>query len=171
MELRKFGDGTNNIVDQHNVERYGLRVLVSRNLDAVLAGWRSAADVAAAGLLVIFITLAFAVRRIEISDRRRAEAHVALQDQLTRASKLESLGALAGGVAHDFNNVLAGHRRLWRARPGCVDARKRPGTAHRSHAPGGAPRQGADRPDPYLQQGRGDASSRSSICSRWSRRC
>ena len=108
MELRKFGDGTNNIVDQHNVERYGLRVLVSRNLDAVLAGWRSAADVAAAGLLVIFITLAFAVRRIEISDRRRAEAHVALQDQLTRASKLESLGALAGGVAHDFNNVLAG---------------------------------------------------------------
>jgi signal transduction histidine kinase/ActR/RegA family two-component response regulator len=108
MELGTFGDGTNHIVDQHNVDRYGLRVLVSRDLEALLAGWRSAVDLAAAGLLVIFIILAFAVRRIEISDRRHAEAHVALQDQLTRASKLESLGALAGGVAHDFNNVLAG---------------------------------------------------------------
>jgi signal transduction histidine kinase len=108
MELRTFGDGTNNIVDQHRVERYGLRVVVSRNLDAVLAGWRGAADVAGAGLLVIFVILALAVRRIEMSDRRHAEANVALQDQLGRASKLESLGSLAGGVAHDFNNVLAG---------------------------------------------------------------
>ena len=62
MELRKFGDGTNNIVDQHDVDRYGLRVLVSRSLE-VMAGWRSAADVAAAGLLVIFVILAFAVLR------------------------------------------------------------------------------------------------------------
>jgi len=108
LELRTFDDGTTNLVDQHEVDRYGLRVLVSRNLGAVLADWRSAVVVAVGGLLVVFVVLLFSVRRIAISDRRHAEAHVALKDQLTRASKLESLGALAGGVAHDFNNVLAG---------------------------------------------------------------
>ena len=82
-----------------------------------------------------------------ISDRRHAEAHVALQDQLTRASKLESLGALAGGVAHDFNNLLAGIVGYGEL---AQDALRRTeetdqATAHGSHAPGGAPGQGADR--------------------------
>ena len=44
---------------------------------------------------------------VDISDRRRAEEeNVKLLSQLQQAQKMESLGTLAGGIAHDMNNVL-----------------------------------------------------------------
>lgn len=45
----------------------------------------------------------------EASERRRAEAaRLAVERQMFETQKLESLGTFAGGVAHDFNNILTG---------------------------------------------------------------
>ena len=76
-----------------NMLRDGRRVWIA---------WTNKTVFDAAGRLVEVLSIG-----TDITERKRAEAeHQKLQAQLTQAQKMESVGRLAGGVAHDFNNML-----------------------------------------------------------------
>ena len=46
---------------------------------------------------------------IDLTEKKRAEEEQKkLESQLQRAQKMEVLGTMAGGVAHDLNNILSG---------------------------------------------------------------
>lgn len=78
--------------------------------------------VAIAGITALVLAAAFTERESAEQERRR------LEDELREKQTLEAIGRLAGGVAHDFNNVLTvilGHARLMLERLGKGDPLRR----------------------------------------------
>jgi signal transduction histidine kinase/CheY-like chemotaxis protein len=104
--LRRFPDGQQRLVASRTVPAFGLGVVVARDPTLSLLGWRQTAEAAALAMVLLLAVLSAAVHFAVLAARRRTEAERAAQAQLARASRLEALGTLAGGVAHDFNNVL-----------------------------------------------------------------
>ncbi|MDO9315128.1 MAG: response regulator [Burkholderiaceae bacterium] len=102
-----LNDGRQRLVAQRQLQRFGLELVLTRDIEAALAPWRDVAWFGSSGLLLLLAGLAAAAHRIARAEQRRMDSQAALQTQLSRTNKLESLGTLAGGVAHDFNNVLA----------------------------------------------------------------
>jgi len=84
-------------------------IFVGLARDEYLADWRRGAANTVIFLGAFALVSVLAALALFLAWRRGAAAAAQrgrLEQQLLRAEKLESLGSLAGGVAHDMNNVL-----------------------------------------------------------------
>lgn len=106
-DVRLLSDGRERLIAERVLPRFGLTLVLTRDVEAALEPWRDVAWLASSGVMLLLAGLAAAAHRIARAEQRRQDSQAALQAQLSRTNKLESLGTLAGGVAHDFNNVLA----------------------------------------------------------------
>ena len=110
-------DGTDRLVARRRIDALSFELVMTRDVRAVLARWGELARIAGAtstGVLLIVAVLLWRMLRAERSRRlaqqqlhERMEHSRRLEQKLSHTQKLDALGTLAGGVAHDFNNILA----------------------------------------------------------------
>jgi signal transduction histidine kinase/CheY-like chemotaxis protein len=104
--VQRWRDGTPRHVQRRTTHTLGLQLVLTRDVAAGLARWRELAEATAAGGLVVVLVIGGLVAWLLRAEQARWHTQQALEQRLARSQRLDALGTLAGGVAHDFNNIL-----------------------------------------------------------------
>ncbi|HSP23919.1 MAG TPA: ATP-binding protein [Saliniramus sp.] len=116
ISARSEVDGIDRLIAYRVVDGYPLYSVYGLNRSVIRAAWLREVTVyalicglAAALLLALTLRIQSSVRRERIAlaeARQEAERRADAESRLLHAQKVDALGQMVGGVAHDFNNIV-----------------------------------------------------------------
>jgi signal transduction histidine kinase/CheY-like chemotaxis protein len=131
-EAQSRFDNTRRIYSYRKISRHPMTIFVGQASSEFLAPWRKEGAVSIAMAALFTLLTAFTAWMLHLKwtgERSAEEERSKLEIQLLRSQKMESLGSLAGGVAHDMNNVLGAILGLASAH---LETQPTGGSAHRA---------------------------------------